>query len=68
MSAHRGPGRPRLVAGQDPERINVLLTPDLHDGACRVAVRSGVSVGAVIRMALARLLKDERLPPDFLHY
>jgi predicted HicB family RNase H-like nuclease len=56
----RKPGRPRLAASEASGTLSVRLPAGLHDLACRVALRDGVSVSAVIRAALERMMQDRR--------
>ncbi len=51
-------GRPALVQGQKAECVQVRLPTALHDRACQIALREGVSVSAVVRVALARMVGD----------
>jgi hypothetical protein len=42
-------GRPRIG-----EPVTFRLPDDIHDAICRIALRHGVSVSAVVRLALVR--------------
>jgi hypothetical protein len=54
MTAHRGPGRPRLVEGQDTEPLMVRVPKPLYDEICRVAYRKGIPVSALLRCVLSQ--------------
>lgn len=49
-------GRPSLVEGEQTESVPVRLPKSLHDRACQVAIRHGVSVSQVMRVALSRMV------------
>ena len=50
-------GRPRLSL-QPWDTLNVRLPQDLHDEACREALRSGDTVSEVLRRALRAHLRE----------
>lgn len=52
----RRPGRPRLVPTEETGTVTVRLPAGLHDDACKLAHRYGMSLGAVLRIALERLI------------
>jgi hypothetical protein len=60
MSAipERKRGRPFLVEGQETDVLHVRLPEGLHSEACRVAIRAGVSVSEVVRLALTRHVQE----------
>ena len=51
-------GRPRLVEGEATTTVTIRLTTSQLDQACRLALRREVSVSAVLRDALARLVAE----------
>lgn len=61
---HKRRGRPALVEGQIAECVRVKLGHDLHDRACQEALRHGVSVSAVIRRALSRMVASSTTSPS----
>lgn len=58
-SNERRPGRPPLEPGQRSATVRVTLPPSLHDHACRIALRHGISVAEVHRRALKQYDEDE---------
>jgi len=54
MTTHRGPGRPRLVEGQDTEPITLRVPQALYDEICRVAHSKGIPVSALLRRVLSQ--------------
>lgn len=59
MTPPRRRGRPSLPAREalgDP--IVVRLPLELHDRACRAAIREGTTVSEVVRIALRRMFRD----------
>lgn len=55
-STRRGPGRPRLVDGETTDPVTIRLPASLHDRACEVALREGISVRQVLRAAISAYL------------
>lgn len=51
-------GKPALVAGERTEPVTVRLPSSLHDRACQMSIRHGVSVSRVIRVALVRMVNQ----------
>lgn len=45
-----------MVEGEQTESVPVRLPKSLHDRACQVAIRHGVSVSQVMRVALSRMV------------
>lgn len=56
----RRPGRPSLVEGQVSEPVSVRFAADMYDCVYVVASRCGISVPELVRLAVKRLLDDER--------
>jgi predicted HicB family RNase H-like nuclease len=54
--APRRRGRPGLASGPAAS-VRVRLPPELHDRACRVALRSEASVSEIVRRALRAYLR-----------
>lgn len=61
MSPKRRLGRPALVAGQRGESLTAVVTREIYDEACRIALRRGITVSAVVRAALEQLVRSEAL-------
>ena len=55
----RGPGRPRKDRTERSATRHCKLQPDIDDAVCRIAVRRGMNVSAVIRLAVIRLISEE---------
>jgi predicted HicB family RNase H-like nuclease len=53
------PGRKPLMEGQATGTVTVRLPYPLHDDACKLALKQGVSVSALLREGLQRILKDQ---------
>ena len=60
MSEHKRRGRPPLQDGHKAREVCVRLTEDMHDRACRIANRRGVSVSDVVRRALSSMVQSTR--------
>ncbi len=56
MSRHRG--RPRKEPGERLDVRTVKLAPGEIDAVCQIALRHGVTVHAVLRLAVRRLVRD----------
>lgn len=54
MSDYIGPERRRVGRPRIGEPVTVRLPTDLHDLACRIALREDISVSAVLRLAFVR--------------
>lgn len=54
------PGRKPLAEGQATSTLTVRLPETLYDDACKAAIKQGISISALIREGLARVLKDQR--------
>lgn len=52
-------GRKPLVEGEPTGTVTVRLPMSLHDDACKEAIRQGISVSALLRAGLLRILKDQ---------
>jgi hypothetical protein len=50
----RGPGRPAIPEEERQRTVHVKLPPDLHDALCRLALREGIAVNAVLRSLVER--------------
>lgn len=57
LGEKRGPGRPRELS--ESEVISARIPVQHYDRLARVALRTNQSVSTVIRVAVARFLKDE---------
>lgn len=58
----RGPGRPRLVAGEETRRIFVKLPISLLAEVDAAAEEGGVSRSDYVRLALTLAMKRKRRP------
>jgi predicted HicB family RNase H-like nuclease len=47
------------MEGQSTGTVTVRLPYPLHDDACKLALKQGVSVSALLREGLQRILKDQ---------
>jgi hypothetical protein len=50
----RGPGRPRTPDETKPRTLHVKVPPWLHDAVCRIALRRGMAVNAILRRMIER--------------
>lgn len=60
MTPRRRRGRPALVEGQRAEAVWTTVPPEVHAYLCGVARKRNVPLSAIIRIAVLRLIRDER--------
>lgn len=56
-------GRKPLVKGQRGESLTAWLPTSVYDDACLLATRRGITLSAVARLAIMRMLRRE-LPTE----
>jgi len=54
-------GRPRIPEEQRQQTVHVKLPPDVHDAVCRIALRRGLAVNAVLRVIIERAFRTGEL-------
>jgi hypothetical protein len=59
MTMERRRGRPPLVDGDTTTQVNLRVPSREYDRACHLALRARVSVSAVLRRGLTRVLEDD---------
>ena len=62
LVARRGPGRPRLPADAPPrpKPRHVRFDVEADDAICRLSLHTGLSINALVRLAVRRFMVDAR--------
>lgn len=61
MTDQRGRGRPRLPPELRQKSRSCKLEAVLDDGLCKLSAKTGISINALIKVAVGRLLQDSHL-------
>jgi hypothetical protein len=64
MTRPKRAGRPPLVVGESSQPLTVRVPATAYDRLCERATRDRLSVPAMVRRALDRLLEDDECDDD----